>query len=188
MNTINPSRRATAAPEPAASVRPGAGVMGLARPEPAAKAPPEPEAAREGTLIVGEGIHVKGEIESCNTLIVEGKVEASLEASVLTVRHGGLYSGRAAVRSASIDGRFEGELTVDGLLTVEAGGRVTGTLRYRELKIAQGGRLSGDVDLLGEAESGREPAARAPAEPRSQKAASEEELEADLLKGARASR
>lgn len=154
MNTKTQPRRAATGLDATAGVRPGAGVFGLARSEAAAKATPEEDPTPEGTLIVGEGIYVKGEIESCTTLIVEGRVEASLEASVLNVRRGGLYCGKATVKSASVDGRVEGNLTVNGLLTVESGGYVSGTLRYRELKIEQGGRLSGDIDLLPE-RSGR---------------------------------
>ncbi len=169
MNTTNPSRRSGATPDVAVGVRPGAGVLGLARSHSAAKEAPEPEPSTEGTLLVGEGIHVKGEIESCEKLIVEGKVEASLEAAELTVRKGGVYNGKAAVKSASIDGRFDGTLTVDGLLTIETGGRVTGKLRYRELRIEQGGRLSGDIDLL------EESAAKA-VKPRKLDTASEERL------------
>ena len=151
MNSSNPPRRA-AAPDPINSkgVRPGAGVLGLAKAEPAE---PAAENSSEGTLIVGEGIQVKGEIQSCTRLIVEGKVEASLEARELTVREEGVYDGTAVVESASVGGIFTGELTVKGLLTVESGGRVSGTLRYGELRIEQGGRLSGDVDLLEEKEA-----------------------------------
>lgn len=148
MNTTNPPRRSLAGAEVAQGVRPGPGVLGLARANHPAKEAPEAEPTTEGTLIVGEGIHVKGEIESCEKLIVEGKVEASLEAAELRVRKGGIYEGKAVVKTATIDGRFDGDLTVDGLLTIEAGGRVTGALRYRDLEIRQGGRLSGDIDLL----------------------------------------
>ena len=162
MNKSTPPRRGIVGPDVAAGVRPGAGVLGLARPETAAKPAPEDESSTEGTLIVGEGIHVKGEIEACKKLVVEGKVEASLEAEELIVRQGATYSGKATVGSARIDGRFDGELCVRGLLTIEAAGRVSGTLRYRDLKIEQGGRLRGDVDLLAE-EAARPAAARRPA-------------------------
>lgn len=148
MNMSNQPRRSVAGPDVKVGVRPGAGVLGLARPAVPAKGAPGADPTSEGSLIVGDGICVKGEIDSCNTLVVEGKVEASLEAVVLTIRKGGLYNGKAVVKSASIDGRFDGDLTVDGLLTIEAGGRVSGTLRYREIKINEGGRLSGDIDLM----------------------------------------
>jgi cytoskeletal protein CcmA (bactofilin family) len=161
MNTNNQSRRAAASPEPALAVRTGAGVLGLARADAAARSPapqpaPQEEPSSQGTLIVGEGIHVKGQIQSCTTLVVEGRVEASLEAAELTVHAGGLYDGKAVVESAFIGGDFTGDLTVRGLLTVAAGGCVGGTLRYGELRIEQGGRLSGDIDLLSEGGSGEE--------------------------------
>jgi len=154
MNSSSHPRRAPAASEASSGtafaagmgVRPGAGVLGLAKGEPAAREEP----SSEGTLIVGEGIQVKGEIQSCTRLIVEGKVEASLEAAELSVHQGGLYDGTAVVETACIGGTFTGTLTVSGLLVVKAGGRVSGTLRYGELRIEQGGRLSGDVDLLPE--------------------------------------
>lgn len=168
MKLGNPSRRAAASttsasqahpvatgpvsPEGTQSARPGAGMLGLARNDTPADPPEQSFASSsQGTLIVGEGIQVKGEIQSCTTLIVEGRVEASLEAEELTVREGGVYDGKAVVESARISGDFSGDLTVHGLLTVSAGGRVNGSLRYGDLRIEQGGRLSGDVDLLEDA-------------------------------------
>ncbi|MEO3429878.1 polymer-forming cytoskeletal protein [Pelagibius sp. CAU 1746] len=148
MNMTKPSRRLPAGPDPVVGVRPGPGVLGLARGDGRTKEAPEKDSGTEGTLVVGEGIQIKGEIQSCTKLIVEGKVEASLEAVELMVREGGIYHGKAVVKAASIDGNFDGDLTVDGLLTILAGGRVTGALRYRDLKIERGGRLSGDIDLL----------------------------------------
>jgi cytoskeletal protein CcmA (bactofilin family) len=150
MNKLSPPRPAATGPDLA--VRPGAGVLGLSRPDPlyksAPRETPEAEPSSEGRLIVGEGIHVKGQIDSCDTLIVEGRVEAALEARELKVCRGGIYSGRASVRAASIDGSFDGELTVEGLLIIRSGGRISGKLRYREMEIEQGGRISGDIDLL----------------------------------------
>lgn len=160
MNSSNRTRHPGQPSDLGLGVRPGPGVLGLARTDPAARsAPPQSEPTTQGTLIVGEGIQVRGEIQSCTSLIVEGRVEASLEAAELTVREGGVYDGTAVVGSACIGGSFSGALTVKGLLKVESGGRVSGTLRYRELQIEQGGRLSGDVDLLQE-EIARKPEPR----------------------------
>src|SRR3546814_2195016 len=104
MTTTNHPRRLVPASELGLGVRPGAGVLGLSKAEPKV---PQEESHSEGTLIVGEGIQVKGEIQSCTTLIVEGKVEASLEAVELAVRASGHYAGTALVDTARTDGRFE---------------------------------------------------------------------------------
>lgn len=168
MNKSTPARRGLVGQDAIAGVRPGAGVLGLARPDASAPATTTEEDSTEGRLIVGEGIHIKGDIQSCRMLIVEGTVEASLEARELTVNRGGVFSGKAAVAVASVEGRFDGELTVDGLLTIRSGGRVSGKLRYRDLKIEQGGRISGDIDCLAEqagAAAAPQPADTTAAEP-----------------------
>ena len=41
------------------------------------------EAAPSGTLLVGQAIKVKGQIESCQYLVVEGRVEAGIAAEVV---------------------------------------------------------------------------------------------------------
>ncbi len=102
----------------------------------------------QGTLIVGQGIEVTGGIGSCDTLIIEGTVEASLDVKTLEVREGGLCKGKAETATAEIAGVVEGGLTVRGKLKVLSTGRVTGTIRYGEIAIEPGGRISGDVDVL----------------------------------------
>src|SRR3546814_6307307 len=76
MTTTNHPRRLVPASELGLGVRPGAGVLGLSKAEPKV---PQEESHSEGTPIVGEGIQVKGDNQSCTTLIVAGKVAASLE-------------------------------------------------------------------------------------------------------------
>ena len=140
-------RRKVAEADTILGVRPAAGVLGIAKPE-AASDLGASAGGSEGTLNVGNGIFVKGEIESCHTLVVEGRVEASLEAEDLKVRKGGVFQGKAAVEVASVAGEFDGELTVRGLLTIDAGGRVSGTIRYSEIMIKTGGQIRGDVGLI----------------------------------------
>ena len=144
--TFQPRRTVTAA-EPALAVRPSAGVLGLAKAEAAGvKAAAEDKSG--GTLVVGKGIFVKGEIESCHTLVVEGRVEAALEADDLKVHKDGIFDGKASVETATVAGQIEGDLTVRGLLTIEATGRVSGTIRYSEIMIKTGGQIRGDVGLI----------------------------------------
>ena len=117
------------------------------------------EATPSGTLIIGRDIQVKGEIASCQSLIVEGRVEASLVAESLQVLNGGLFKGSAEVERADIAGTFEGTLTVRGELAIKASGRATGTIRYERIRIETGGEIAGQVAVGAETE----PAAKAPA-------------------------
>ncbi len=104
------------------------------------------ESAPSGTLIVGEGIQVKGKIESCQMLVVEGHVEAAMSAEALQVLAKGTFEGTAEVENAEIAGTFNGTLTVRGQLTIKDSGRVAGTIRYGRISIEEGGEISGEVD------------------------------------------
>jgi cytoskeletal protein CcmA (bactofilin family) len=103
-------------------------------------------------LVVGREICLSGEIKTCEKLVVEGKVEADLRDShSLEISEPGLFKGNALVVDCEISGTFEGDLTVTGLLVVQPTGRVSGKIRYADMELSRGARLSGDVDMLDEA-------------------------------------
>lgn len=134
---------------------------GRAAPSPVAAAPAAPQEApateshkstRPGTdsqLKVGPLIRLKGvEITDCDTLFVEGTVEATMDSRVMEIAPPGRFKGAAQIDIAEIHGHFDGTLTVRERLVIHPTGRVTGTVRYGKLSIAEGGQLSGDVGLL----------------------------------------
>ena len=111
--------------------------------------PPVQSAAEGRTLVVGQGIRLSGEIKRCETLVVEGEVEANLtDCLSLEINDSGLFKGSAVVEQAEISGRLEGELTVKGRLFVRASGHLQGTIRYADLEIERGGRIAGSVDVI----------------------------------------
>jgi cytoskeletal protein CcmA (bactofilin family) len=100
-------------------------------------------------LIVGPDIKLKGvEITDCDTLVVEGRVEASMDSRVIQIAEEGVFQGTAGIDVAEINGRFEGELTARKQLVIRSTGKVTGKIRYGKLSIEEGGELSGDVGTL----------------------------------------
>jgi cytoskeletal protein CcmA (bactofilin family) len=136
---------------------------------PAPRAPyPEPAkqeaaAAREGKgskLIVGPDIKLKGaEITDCDTLVVEGRVEAAMDSRVIQIAQQGVFSGTVGIDVAEIHGRFEGELTARKTLVIHATGKVSGKIRYGKLHIEEGGEVSGDVGSLSSSASQKAPIA-----------------------------
>lgn len=124
-----------------------ADIPGVQR-RPERRAGPE---ADSKTLTVGREISLSGEITSCDTLIVEGRVEATLnDARMIDVAPSGLFKGEATVQEAEISGRFDGTLTARNVLTVRPGGRVSGTVRYGRIVIESGGEVSGKMESLAE--------------------------------------
>jgi cytoskeletal protein CcmA (bactofilin family) len=119
----------------------------------AALAPSEPEKKiderKESKLVVGPDIKLKGvEISDCDTLVVEGRVEATLDSRILEISENGVFQGTIAVDQAEIRGRFEGEITVRKALVIQATGKVAGKIRYAKIKVEEGAELSGDVAMM----------------------------------------
>ena len=121
-----------------------------------ASAPPAPVAADKeqpsgSRLIVGPDVKLKGaEIQDCDTLVVEGRVEATLDSRLIQIAEQGAFSGKVSIDVAEIRGTFEGELVARKQLFIHASGRVSGTIRYGSILIDEGGQVSGDVRSLGD--------------------------------------
>ncbi|MEX2617932.1 MAG: polymer-forming cytoskeletal protein [Alphaproteobacteria bacterium] len=102
-----------------------------------------------GRLTVGPDIRLVGaSIEACDTLHVEGHVEASMDSRLIHIAETGTFSGAVSVDEAEIHGRFDGELTVRDRLTVHKTGRIGGTVRYGRLSVEDGGEIAGDVGSI----------------------------------------
>ena len=105
-------------------------------------------------LIVGPNIKLKGsEITDCEILVVEGRVEASMNSRDIRIAEGGVFSGKAEIDVAEVHGHFEGELTARKRLVIYATGKVSGVIRYGALMVEEGGSLTGDVATLSTASS-----------------------------------
>jgi cytoskeletal protein CcmA (bactofilin family) len=103
---------------------------------------------REGgsKLTVGPNIKLKGvEITDCDTLVVEGLVEATMDSRVIQIAEHGAFKGSAEIDIAEIHGEFDGNLTVRQKLVIYATGKVTGKIRYGKLVIEEGGQLAGEI-------------------------------------------
>lgn len=100
-------------------------------------------------LIVGPDVKLKGaEILDCDTLVVEGRVEATMDSRVIRIAEAGAFSGKVGIDIAEIHGVFDGELTARQQLRIHSTGRVSGKIRYGRILIEEGGEVSGDVQPL----------------------------------------
>ena len=106
-------------------------------------------AVGESRLIVGPEVKLKGaEILDCDTLVVEGRVEATMDSRVIRIAENGSFSGKVSIDIAEIHGTFEGELTARSQLIIHSTGRVSGTIRYGKLVADEGGELCGDINVI----------------------------------------
>ena len=151
---FNRTRDTRAPQQPAAANAPSATpaiVPAAAKAQPA----PAPESTapkgEEGgsKLIVGPNIKLKGvEIDDCDTLVVEGRVEATMVSRSIQIAESGAFNGKVDVDVAEIRGSFQGEMTARKKLVIHASGRVNGKIRYGKMLVQEGGEMSGDVGAL----------------------------------------
>ena len=101
------------------------------------------------TMIVGPGMTFSGEIASCDRLIIEGSISATLpKCQHVIIAETGVFSGHVSTDNADVRGRFDGELVVRKRLLIRAGGHVSGNITYGEIEIESGGGISGTIERL----------------------------------------
>jgi len=111
--------------------------------------PDQPGGDEATKLVIGREISLNGEINSCDLLVVEGKVEATMkECREIRITETGTFKGQVEFERADISGVFEGDLTAREHLVVRATGRVTGKVRFGELEIERGGQILGDIQVF----------------------------------------
>lgn len=153
---FNNTKRENDALQPRPGLSPNAAAVQGATAAPAAVAPvAAPVAASaptaketESKLTVGPNIKLKGvEITDCDTLVVEGSVEATMDSRVIQISERGAFKGSAEIDIAEIRGLFDGNLTVRQKLVIYSTGKVTGRVRYGKVVIEEGGQLSGEIEF-----------------------------------------
>lgn len=100
-------------------------------------------------LTVGNDILLKGEIATCDRLVIEGRVEAKLsDVHTVEIAECGSFKGTAEVEDAEISGVFEGDLIVRNRLVIYSSGEVRGNITYGEIEIERGGKLTGQIKTV----------------------------------------
>jgi cytoskeletal protein CcmA (bactofilin family) len=145
--------RAPAPTHPQAANAPSLGpTPAPARPAPAqppAEAPARAEETAGSKLIVGPNIKLKGvEIHDCDTLVVEGRVEATMVSRSIQIAEHGAFEGKVDVDIAEIRGSFQGEMTARKKLVIHGSGRVGGKIRYGKILVQEGGEMTGEVGAI----------------------------------------
>lgn len=111
-------------------------------------APATPSAVKptKRVLTVGPDIQMKGEITTCDRVVIEGMVDATMrDVHTVELAQSGSLKGTAEVEDAEISGIFEGDLVVRGRLIIYSTGVIRGNVTYGEIEIERGGQIAGNV-------------------------------------------
>ena len=106
-------------------------------------------APREGVIsIIGPGMRVVGDCETEGTLRIEGTVEGTVRAGkAVVVGKDGVIQGDLSTQDAVIGGRVTGTVTAESRLELQATCIIDGEIRARRVKLDEGGKVNGKVQM-----------------------------------------
>jgi cytoskeletal protein CcmA (bactofilin family) len=106
------------------------------------------------TTLIGASVRLEGSIEAEGTLIIEGFARGTIKCSSLEIMENGKVEAEVEGENVTVAGDFEGEIICSGKLSVLRTGKVQGRISYGALSIESGGRLSGTLSKFNAKDTG----------------------------------
>lgn len=99
--------------------------------------------------VIGETLHFKGELSAGEDLVIEGKVEGTVNQGkcCLTVKPKGVMLANVNATKIFIEGRVEGDLSATVSVTVRETGNVTGNIISPSVAIEEGATFNGNIEM-----------------------------------------
>jgi cytoskeletal protein CcmA (bactofilin family) len=101
--------------------------------------------------LVGVGTRLEGRLDAQGPVVVAGEVVGDgVVRGILSVAAGAHWHGDVHAQSAVVAGRITGHVTVDDKLEIGKGAVIRGNVRARQLAIAHGALVDGELQVVGE--------------------------------------
>lgn len=95
-----------------------------------------------------EGTKLVGEIRSPGNFRIDGEIEGNMKIEgKLIIGAKGLVRGNVTCKDAEIEGRFDGGLRVNGLLSLKSTSSISGDAIFQRLMVADGAKLTCTCNL-----------------------------------------
>ena len=127
-----------------------AAVPGPGNPTPVLSAAGEVSPPSRGAVI-GASMRIQGEIRTAEEMRIDGEVEGKLESeSVLTVGPNGNVRANIKARELVVYGSLNGNVMVEGKITIRQQGSLIGDIRAAGITIDDGAYFKGSIEILRE--------------------------------------
>jgi len=98
--------------------------------------------------IIASGTKIVGDCETDGTLRIEGTIEGTVKAGkAVVVGKDGVVRGDITTQDAVIGGHVTGTLIADSRLELQATCVIDGEIRARRVKLDEGGKVNGTVQM-----------------------------------------
>lgn len=103
--------------------------------------------------VIGPNTVIHGDMESTDTLKIEGRVEGNIKAGYVHVGQKGFIKGDVEVMGLMVGGVVEGKVIANEYVDISSSGCVKGDIVTKRLKIEDGGIFEGYSTIKKELES-----------------------------------
>lgn len=116
---------------------------------PPAPTPARPQARRTERAVLGPTLRIEGEISGGEDLLVQGHVEGKIvvEGQGVTVGKSGRVKADIHARSIRVEGQVRGDLYGEQEVIIESSGDVQGNLVAPSVRLENGSRFKGSIDM-----------------------------------------
>jgi len=108
-----------------------------------------PAAASGDQAVIGKGLFVKGEIGGTESLLIDGKVEGSinLPGNRVTVGRNGQVAASINAREIVVLGKIKGNVSASDRVDIRAEGSLAGDVSAARISIEDGAYFKGGIDI-----------------------------------------
>ena len=107
-----------------------------------------------GSLLVGEGVFMKGSMRVPGLASIDGKLEGELTADTVHIQSNGSMNGLTTASHVKVAGSANDTMIANKTLVIESTGMIAGSITYAELEIKKCGSLQGAIHKVGQKPQG----------------------------------
>lgn len=108
-----------------------------------------PRTKTSPTAVIGPKIMIKGELTGEEDLLIQGRVEGSidLKGNHLTIGSQGVIKANVAAKTITVEGSVEGDIVAAEHIAIKSASQVKGNLKAERVTLEDGAKFRGSIDM-----------------------------------------
>jgi cytoskeletal protein CcmA (bactofilin family) len=101
--------------------------------------------------LIGAGTDIKGDLDSVGDIRIDGTLKGNLKTKgKVVIGSTGLIKGEVQCKNSDVEGKVEGKINVQELLSLKATSVIQGDISARRLAIEPGAKFTGNCNMSSE--------------------------------------
>ena len=97
------------------------------------------------SVVIGDGVVVKGAFTVPSKAVINGVIEGDLTAEEVLIGPTGRITGRVSAKIIDVRGQLHNTIVSESSLIVRSTGKIVGKIHYSEIEIENGGEIEGTL-------------------------------------------